>query len=199
MRVLDLLVNSDISNLVVAGARTQPEGIHAPFRVVDYDNVEGMVKAFNGVELLKHFLDAKIYARPLIIKENEFDFRARQLHWTGVFNVGAFEGEIPENLFDMLPIEGDSYDLDGHEIQFIDLKPAETVYATGFYIPETKSYIAGDQLYNKCHYYIGAGLNRPELWIESIEDVRNKLDIEVVIPGHGYVGGTEIFDEAMSI
>ncbi|QIB64966.1 MBL fold metallo-hydrolase [Kineobactrum salinum] len=152
---------------------------------------------WGGVELLKHFPDAKIYARPLILKEIELDFRARQLRWTGVFNVGPFEGEIPENLFEMLPIEGGCYDHDGHEIRLVDLKPAETVYATGFYIPEIKTYIAGDQVYNKCHYYIGAGLNRPDLWIESIEDVRSNYDIEVVVPGHGYVGGTEIFDEAI--
>ncbi|NIB42535.1 MBL fold metallo-hydrolase [Pseudomaricurvus alkylphenolicus] len=152
---------------------------------------------WGGVELLRHFPDAKIYARPLIRKEIELDFRARQLRWTGVFNVGPFEGEIPTDLFDIQPLEGDSYDFGGHEIQLVDLKPAETVYATAFYVPEIKTYIAGDQLYNQCHYYIGAGLNRPDLWIESIEDVRARFDIDVVVPGHGYVGGTEIFDEAI--
>jgi glyoxylase-like metal-dependent hydrolase (beta-lactamase superfamily II) len=152
---------------------------------------------WGGVELLKHFPDVKIYARPLILKEIELEFRARQLRWTGVFNVAPFEGEIPTNLFDLQPIEGDSYDLDGHEIQFIDLKPAETIYATAYYLPKIKTYIAGDQIFNKCHYYIGAGLNRPDLWVESIEDVRNNYEIEVVVPGHGYVGGPEAFDQAI--
>lgn len=152
---------------------------------------------WGGVELLKYFPDATIYARPLILKEIELEFRARQLRWTEVFNVAPFEDEIPTDLFDMLPLEGNSYDLDGHEIQFVDLKPAETIYATAYYIPEIKTYVAGDQIFNKCHYYVGAGLNRPDLWIESIEDIRSKYDIEVVVPGHGYVGGTEVFDEAI--
>lgn len=152
---------------------------------------------WGGVELLKQFPDAKIYARPLILKEIELEFRARQLRWTGVFNVGPFEGEIPADLFDLLPLEGDRYDLDGHQIQFVDLKPAETIYATAYYLPEIKTFIAGDQIYSKCHFYVGAGLNRPDLWIESIEDVRAKYDIEVVVPGHGYVGGAELFDEAI--
>lgn len=49
-RVMDLLVNSDLGDQVVAGARTQPEGINAPFRIVDYDDIDGMVKAFDGIE-----------------------------------------------------------------------------------------------------------------------------------------------------
>lgn len=152
---------------------------------------------WGGVELLKHFPDARIYARPPILKEIELEFRARQLRWTGVFNVGPFENEIPEDLAEILPLEGNSYDLDGHEIEFVDLKPAETMYATAYYIPEIKTFIAGDQIFSKCHYYVGAGLNRPDLWIESIEDVRSQYDIQVVVPGHGSVGGTELFDEAI--
>jgi len=152
---------------------------------------------WGGVELLRHFPDARIYARPLILKEIELEFRARQLRWTEVFNVEPFEDEIPTDLCEVLPLEGEGYDLDGHEVQFVDLKPAETIYATAYYLPEIKTYISGDQIFNKCHYYVGAGLNRPDLWIESIEDVRSRLDIEVVVPGHGYVGGAEAFDEAI--
>ncbi|QIB64967.1 NAD(P)H-binding protein [Kineobactrum salinum] len=48
--MLDLLVNGGTGDQVVAGARMQPEGVDAPFRVVDYDDVEGMVKAFDGVQ-----------------------------------------------------------------------------------------------------------------------------------------------------
>lgn len=151
---------------------------------------------WGGAEIIKAFPDAVFYARPAVKQDIELDFRARQLRWTGVFNVAPFEDEIPEDLYPIQELEGDVYDFDGHEIRIVDLKPAETVNATAYYLPESKTYIAGDQLYNKCHYYIGAGLNRPELWVESLEDVQNKYPIENVVPGHGYVGGQEIFEEA---
>lgn len=151
---------------------------------------------WGGVEILKAFPDAVAYARPDVKQDIELDFRARQHRWTGVFNVAPFVDEMPEDLYPIEELPPGSFDFDGHEIQIIDLKPAETVNATGFYLPEGKIYIAGDQLYNKCHYYVGAGLNRPDLWAESLKDVQDRFDIEQVIPGHGYVGGQEIFEEA---
>lgn len=152
---------------------------------------------WGGAELVKHFPEATVYARPAVKQEIEMDFSARMLRWTGWFNVGPYEGEVPDKLYPIEAYTADSYDLDGHEIQLIDLKPAETVNATAFYVPESKTYIAGDHLFNKCHYFIGAGLNRADLWIESLEDVIDNYEMETVIPGHGYVGGTEIFDEAL--
>jgi len=152
---------------------------------------------WGGAELLEHFPDVKIYARPDVKQDIDMDFHARMLRWTGWFNVGPFEGEIPERPIPIEAFEADSYDLDGQEITLIDLGPAETVNATAFYLPDSRTYIAGDHLYNKCHYYVGAGLNRPDLWIKSLDDVRSTYDIERIIPGHGYVGGTEIIDEAV--
>jgi len=152
---------------------------------------------WGGAELVKHFPDTPVYARPEVKQDIEMDFSARVLRWTGWFNVGPYEGEVPDKLYPIEPYTADSYDLDGHEIRLIDLKPAETVNATAFYLPELKTYIAGDHLFNKCHYYVGAGLNRPDLWIESLDDVISNYEIKTVVPGHGYVGGTEIFDEAI--
>lgn len=152
---------------------------------------------WGGAELVKEFPGVPVFARREVIQDIEMDFSARLLRWTGVFNVEPFEDEIPEKLYPFEAYTDDVYDLDGHIIQLIDLKPAETVNATAFYLPESKTYIAGDQIYNKCHYYIGAGLNRPDLWIDSLNDVRDNYDIERVIPGHGYVVGPEVFDEAI--
>lgn len=147
---------------------------------------------WGGVELLRAFPEAKAYARPAVIKDIEFDFPPRLLRWTGVFN-----GEIPEALFPIEPLEGDVFNFDGHDITVIDSLPSETINMTTYYIPGLKTYVASDQAYNKCHYYVPAGLNRPDLWIESIEDIMGKYEIERLIPGHGAVGGIEIFEEAL--
>lgn len=146
---------------------------------------------WGGVELLNIFPEAKAYARPTSIREIELEFRARLLRWTGIFE------EVPTALYPVEPLEGEVFDFDGHPIEIIDSKPSETIYLTTFYIPELKTYVASDQAYNRCHYYVAPGLNRPDLWIESIKDITSKYDIERLVPGHGPVGGLEIFDEAI--
>ncbi len=147
---------------------------------------------WGAAELLEACPDVTVYAREPIAMEIDLEFRARQLRWTEMFT-----DEIPSRLFDIEPLTGDVFDFDGHSIEIIDLKPAETIHATAFYLPDSKTYISGDQLYNRCHFYVGGGLNRPELWIESINDIVANYDMERVIPGHGAVGGTEIFDRAI--
>ena len=148
--------------------------------------------AWGGVELLKAFPEAKAYARPAAIQEIELEFRARLLRWTGIF-----DEEIPQSLYPVEPLEGDVFDFNGHTIELIDVKPSETIHLMTCYIPELKTYVASDQAYNKCHYYVGPGLNRPDLWIESIKDIMDNYEIERLIPGHGAVGGIEIFEEAI--
>lgn len=147
---------------------------------------------WGGVELLKAFPEARAYARPVAIREMELEFRARLLRWTGIF-----DAELPTELYPVTPLEGEVFDFDGHPIELIDSLPSETLNLMTCYIPELKTYVASDQCYNRCHYYVGAGLNRPDLWIASIQDIQARYEIERVIPGHGAVGGLEIFDEAL--
>ena len=146
---------------------------------------------FGAVELLKRFPNAKVYARQVTADDIGYYFRARLLRWTD-----DFPEHIPTSLFDILPLEGDSFDFDGHEIQIVDQKPNEMVHSNGYYIPELKTYVAGDQIFHNYHAYITGGLNYPELWIESLEEVRNNYDIDVIVPGHGPMGnGKMIFNK----
>ncbi|QSX37022.1 MBL fold metallo-hydrolase [Shewanella sedimentimangrovi] len=147
---------------------------------------------WGGVELLKAFPEAQAYARPVAITEMELEFKARLLRWTGIF-----DAELPTELYPVEPFEGDVFDFEGHKIELIDSLPSETINLMTCYIPELKTYIASDQCYNRCHYYVGPGLNRPDLWIASIEDIQSRFEIDRVVPGHGAVGGLEIFDEAI--
>lgn len=147
---------------------------------------------WGGVEVLKVFPEAKAYARPAVIQEIDLEFRARLLRWTTIL-----DDEIPNELYPIEPLLGYVFDFDGHRIEIIDALPAEATNLTTFYIPEIKTYIAADQAYNRCHYYIAPGLNRPDLWIKSIQSITDNYEIERLIPGHGAVGGPEIFEEAI--
>jgi glyoxylase-like metal-dependent hydrolase (beta-lactamase superfamily II) len=88
---------------------------------------------------------------------------------------------------DIEVLKGNSFDFDGHPIKVIDLKPNEMVHSTGYYIPELKTYVAGDQVFYKTHAYIVAGTNYPEPWIASLKEVRDNFEITNVVPGHGPV------------
>jgi len=111
--------------------------------------------------------------------------------------VRGFPEHLPTALFNIHPLVGDTFNFAGHEIEVIDLQPAETINATAYYVPELKTYIAGDQVFYKYHAYVAGGLNYPEVWIESIETIKNGYDIDVVIPGHGPVGDASALDSAI--
>ena len=148
---------------------------------------------FGAAEILKKYPSARVYARPDVIDEILFTFRARVLRWTEDFG-----DMIPTAMFEIHPLEGDTFDFDDHAIKIIELLPAETINATGYYIPELKTYVPGDQIFYRFHAYIAGGLNYPEAWIKSIEEVRNNYDIDVVVPGHGPVGkADEVFNSAI--
>ena len=147
---------------------------------------------WGAVELLKEDPDAKVHARQLILDEIRLEFRARLLRWTEDLPLHQ-----PTSLFDIQPLVGERFGFSGHEIEVIDLGPAETINASAFQIPAIKTYVGGDQLFYKHHAYIARGLNYPEVWIESIETIKKGSDIGVITPGHGPIGDASVLDGAI--
>ena len=89
-----------------------------------------------------------------------------------------YRGELPaESLLIREPSTGDSLQLEGHEIRFIDLFMVETVHATAFYLPAQKAFIAGDLVYAQAQHYM-SDVNDPDTWIAALEDVRKVGSIE---------------------
>ena len=148
---------------------------------------------WGAVEILKKYPKAKVYAREAVITEIRMHFRSRLLRWTE-----DVPDLVPTSLMDIEILTGDVFDFDGHEIKVIDLKPNEMINSTGFYIPELKTYIPGDQVFYQTHAYIAAGTNYPEPWIASLEEVRDNYDIKTIIPGHGPVDDADkVFKSAI--
>lgn len=131
------------------------------------------------------FPAAKIYARPQVI-DGMREFRAKIVHWQEMYR-----GELPASLTMPQPLAGDSLQLEGHEIRFIDLFMVETVHATAFYLPEQKAFVAGDLVYAQAQHYM-SDVNDPDTWIDALEKVRKLGPIETLFPGHGPVGGAEL-------
>lgn len=144
-----------------------------------------------GIPIIeKAFPKARIWARPSTIDWMR-EFRAKLVHWQEMY-----PGEIPESISLPRAYEDRSYELEGREIRLVDLFMVETVEATAFYVPSAKTFVAADLIYAKAHHYM-SDVNSPDTWIEAIESTRTIGPIDRVIPGHGPVGGAELFDESI--
>ena len=136
------------------------------------------------------FPRAKILARPQVI-DGMREYRAKIVHWQEMYR-----GELPQEIPMPQPLVGDSLQLEGQAIQFVDLFMVETVHATAFYLPAQKAFIAGDLVYAQAQHYM-SDVNDPDTWIESLENVRRLGPIETLFPGHGPVGGAELIDASV--
>jgi glyoxylase-like metal-dependent hydrolase (beta-lactamase superfamily II) len=143
-----------------------------------YMGLNAVVERFPGVRVL---------ARRPVREEIQYGFPGKLLHWQEITKDMPPRPVVPEDF------TGDSIELEGHEIRFIDLPPAETVYATAFYVPSARVLIAGDLVFAESHLYT-ADLNDAPVWIAALEFARKAGPIEKIYPGHGPAGGTELLD-----
>jgi glyoxylase-like metal-dependent hydrolase (beta-lactamase superfamily II) len=136
------------------------------------------------------FPRARILARREVI-DGMREFRAKIVHWQEMYR-----GELPAYVPLPEPLTGDSLELEGHVIRFIDLFMVETVHATAFYLPAQKSFIAGDLVYAQAQHYM-SDVNDPDTWMAALEGVRKIGPIEKLFRGHGPVGGAELLDASV--
>ena len=136
------------------------------------------------------FPKARVYARPITVEFLK-EFAAKIIHWQEMY-----PGEMPTELKLPKILQGDTFSLEGEEIQILDFEMVETTAATAFYVPAAKTLISADLIMSKSHHYM-ADVGRADTWIDQIEKVRKIGDINRIVPGHGPVGGTELFDESI--
>ncbi len=65
----------------------------------------------------------------------------------------AYGDQIPDETPVPQPLTGDSYSLEGHIVDFVDLPVAETVHATAFHVPDAQAVIAGDLVGDDHHHH----------------------------------------------
>lgn len=111
------------------------------------------------------------------------EWPAKVLHWQDIYGDAMF-GEM------VLPTEitRELDAVDGRTFRAIKLPPAETVHATAFALPDQKTFIAGDLLFDRTHLYMGDTCNA-EQWLEALEFVKREGTYDLCIPGHGGLEG----------
>jgi glyoxylase-like metal-dependent hydrolase (beta-lactamase superfamily II) len=139
-------------------------------------------------EIQAAFPDTPILARQGVI-DGILEWPAKRLHWQE-----AYGDQIPDEMPVPELLTGDQYLLEGHPVVFVDLPVAETVHATGFHVPDGEAFIAGDLLNHHSHCYM-ADTNNPSSWLQALDQVQALGEHRIVVPGHGPVGGSEVFDD----
>ena len=96
-----------------------------------------------------------------------------------------FPGQIPSDLVSAERLEGETFDLEGHEIVPIDIGHTDTDHTTCLHVPSIGLVIAGDAIYNGTHPYLGES-NRQGLrdWLTAIDKIE-ALNPRAVVVGHG--------------
>lgn len=74
----------------------------------------------------------------------------------------------------------------GYHLELLHLGRGHTDGDTAIYMPELRTIIAGDLIFNKKIPFVGHGYI--DDWIESLYTLEN-LDAELIVPGHGEPGG----------
>lgn len=105
----------------------------------------------------------------------------------------ASEKVIPSNI-----ISDKSVTIDGLTYVFHDVKDTETNIMLLIELPEVKTVIAQDLIYNKVYLFVGEKTPDDNFccdnWIAALEPLLEK-NYELVLPGHGTPGGPEIIAE----
>jgi glyoxylase-like metal-dependent hydrolase (beta-lactamase superfamily II) len=114
-------------------------------------------------------------------------------YWRGLFPGEIPEVPVPPELFD-----GDSIDLDGHELRVIDIGQGDIEHSTIVRVPSLRAVAAGavvyNVVYNKVHMLTAlTDATAREAWIASIGSIA-ALDPDIVVAGHKRVGAPDSRD-----
>ena len=138
--------------------------------------------------LLERFPAARGLATAKVLEQARFEAtnEGMQKYWHA-----TFPGEIPDT--PVLPglFEGGSLELDGEELQIIDIGQGDTEHSSIVYAPSIGAVVAGDVVYNQVHMmtaYTDAAAR--EAWIGSLDAIE-ALNPTTVVSGHKRVGAPD--------
>ena len=135
--------------------------------------------------LRERFGDVPGWARPKVFERAVFEATNPGLsgYWQGVF-----PGEIPETPDTPDRLKTTSIELEGSEINVIDIGQGDTEHSTIVHAPSIRAVVGGDVVYNQVHMMTAEtdARSRQE-WIDNLNQIAS-LDPQIVVSGHHRVG-----------
>ena len=125
------------------------------------------------------------WARPKVHDRAVFEATSPGLsaYWQEVF-----PGEIPENPATPDRYDGTSIDLEGSQLNIIDIGQGDTADSTILHVPSIDAVVGGDVVYNQVHMMMGETDDQSRKdWIASLDHIA-ALEPQIVVSGHQRVG-----------
>jgi glyoxylase-like metal-dependent hydrolase (beta-lactamase superfamily II) len=140
--------------------------------------------------LLERFPDARGLASAKVVERARFegtDARMRE-YWRS-----RFPGEIPAEPVLPEQFDGDTFELDGHELRFIDSQ-GDIEHTSMVYAPSIGAIVAGDAVYNQVHMMTAEtdAVSRAA-WVAGLDAIA-ALSPATVVSGHKRVGAPDTPD-----
>ena len=138
--------------------------------------------------LLERFPDARGLAAAKVLERARFEATdpGMKAYWRS-----RFPGEIPDE--PVLPdrLDGDSLELDGHELKITDIGQGDIEHTSIVYAPSIGAVVAGDVVYNQVHMMTAEtdAVSRGA-WVDSLNAIA-ALNPTTVVSGHKRVGAPD--------
>lgn len=137
---------------------------------------------FFGLKLMRdRFPEARAIAHALVVDAMQAALAPEAVeNWRR-----RFPGLIPSNLAPADRLEGETFELEGHEIIPIDIGHTDTDHTTCLHVPSIGLVIAGDAIYNGTHPFLVESDRHGLLdWLAAIDKIE-ALNPSAVVVGHG--------------
>jgi glyoxylase-like metal-dependent hydrolase (beta-lactamase superfamily II) len=99
-----------------------------------------------------------------------------------------FPGQIPDANQVADPLDGPTFELEGHQLVAVDVGHTDTDDTTILHVPDIRLVVAGDAAYNDVHQYLAESDSRGRQdWLAAL-DVIEALGPKAVVAGHKRYG-----------
>lgn len=105
-------------------------------------------------------------------------------HWLDGFWNPRFPHQISEEHTTAQPLADGVLELEGEQLQAIELGHTDTDGSSSLYVRSTGLVVAGDAVYGDVHLYLGEATgNGTQAWLDALDTVE-RLQPSVVVSGH---------------
>ena len=136
---------------------------------------------FGSSAILERFPDAQLVAAPGVAAHMADQWGPR---WFDGFWNPRFPGQISDQHPTAQPLTDGTLDLEGHQLQAIELGHTDTDGTSALHDPESGLVVAGDAVYGDVHLHLGeAKGNGRRAWLDAL-DTLDQLRPTAVVSGH---------------
>ena len=137
--------------------------------------------------VLAAFPEATAVATPAVAEEAQA--MAPQYHAT---YAPVYGDDLAADYALPVPLQAGELDLEGERLRVIEIGPGEANVSSALYVPSVQAIATADQVFSGIHVWLVE--YRPQGSLEGIQRLRDAGPIQIVLPGHGPVGGPELLD-----